>query len=59
MRVRLFMVNFVLTRILSAGGIAEIGGHMKKFLVILFTVIAAVNVAGCAGKGKTPVHTRG
>lgn len=59
LRVRLFTVNLVLTRIFSAGGIAEIGGCMKKFLVILFTFIAAVNVAGCAGKGKTPVHTRG
>ncbi len=28
---------------------------MKKLLVALFTVIAVVNVAGCAGKGKAPV----
>jgi len=33
---------------------------MKKILIALFTVIAAINVAGCAGgKGKTPVYTRG
>jgi hypothetical protein len=53
------MVNFVLTRIHSAGGIAEIGGAMKIFLVALFTVIAAVSVAGCAGTGKSPIETRG
>jgi hypothetical protein len=32
---------------------------LKKILIALFTVIAVVNVAGCAGKGKTPVYTRG
>jgi hypothetical protein len=32
---------------------------MKIFFVALFTLLTAVNVAGCAGKGKTPVHYRG
>jgi len=32
---------------------------MKIFFVALFTVIAAVSVAGCAGKGKEPIHYRG
>jgi hypothetical protein len=32
---------------------------MKKFLVVVFTVVAAINVVGCAGKGKAPIHSRG
>jgi len=32
---------------------------MKKLVIAIFCVIAAVNVAGCAGKNKSPVHTRG
>jgi hypothetical protein len=32
---------------------------MKKFVVALFTVIAAINVVGCAGKGKAPIQSRG
>jgi len=33
---------------------------LKKILIALFTVIAVVNVAGCAGgKGKTPTTYRG
>ena len=32
---------------------------MKKFLVAVFTVVAALNVMGCAGKGKAPIQTRG
>lgn len=40
---------------------------MKKFLVLVCSVILALGVAGCAGKGKVPigkgkapvVHTKG
>jgi len=28
---------------------------MKKFLVVIGTVILALSVAGCAGKGKAPI----
>ena len=32
---------------------------MKILFVALFTVLPAVSGAGCAGKGKEPIHTRG
>jgi len=31
------------------------GDPMKKVVVLMVAVFAALNVAGCAGKGKTPV----
>ena len=30
-------------------------GAMNKFLVILCSLLLALSVAGCAGKGKTPI----
>jgi len=56
-----FMVSKILTDIDHHALLSPSWGtQMKKLLIALFTVIAIVNVAGCAGKGKAPiVQTRG
>jgi len=33
----------------------ESGVPMKKIVILAIALVAALNVAGCAGKGKTPV----
>ena len=35
--------------------LTKLGCLMKKFLVVICSVVLALGLAGCAGKGKTPI----
>jgi hypothetical protein len=48
--------------------IEEMGDDMRKIIVLGLAILTALSVAGCAGKGKTPlgkgkakphIHTKG
>jgi hypothetical protein len=55
-----FMVNGPLTGIGLSPAVKTMDLQMKKLMIALFTVVAAISVVGCAGKGKTPpVHYNG